>query len=317
MKKTFTLLVTVLLLFAVPFGALAAGEEKIVAKGIDVSSSGQGGKTDFQKVKSSGIDFVILAAGFSGNGKGDKPSTDTSTPPTVPSTYFEKDYANAEKAGLKIGIYYYSYAQNTAEAICDAKDVLRFIKGKKIEYPIYYDLEDRTIRGLSKQKLTEIALAFTTEIQKAGYMAGIYASLDWFETKLDYNTLSTNCEIWLAQWNSSHNLSCGLWQYSDTGKVGGISGNVDLNYAYRDYPTLIRLKGLNGFAKNTYKPAAEKQDINCDGELNLKDAALLARYTAGQSNLELNESVVSYNGSGAPANLKNVVELVRRLLAQN
>lgn len=300
MKKFLSLTLTLLLLFALPFATAAAGEEKIVANGIDVSSTGQGGKTDFQKVKSSGIDFVILAAGFSGNGKGDKPSTDTSTPPTIPSTYFEKDYANATAAGLKIGVYYYSYAQNTAEAICDAKDVLRFIKGKKIEYPIYYDLEDKSIRGLGKQKLTEIALAFTTEIQKAGYIAGIYASLDWFETRLDYNTLSNNCEIWLAQWNSSHNLSCGLWQYSDAGKVNGISGNVDLNYAYKDYPTLVRLTGLNGFNKS--------QDYNCDGKTDLKDATLMAHCVAGYRNLTLN----AYNGN--PPSLKNVVTLLRSVL---
>lgn len=325
MKKAFTLLAAVLLLlFAVPFGALAAGEEKIVAKGIDVSYANYGkGKTvDFNKAKADGIRFVIIRAGYSGKG------LSSTQKETLPDTHFELNCKNAAAAGLKIGVYYYSYAKTVAEAERDAADCLRFVKNKQLEYPIYYDMEDEKYQGgLTTRQRTDIALAFTRKVQQAGYMAGVYANKNWFTNYLDLNAIQKECEIWLAHYPRSDKpdidySAYGLWQYASDGKVDGLylngqKTNVDVNVAYRDYPTLIRIKGLNGFAKNTYKPAAEKQDINCDGVLDLKDAALLARYTAGQNNLELNESVVSYNGSGAPANLKNVVELVRRLLEQN
>ena len=324
MKKAFTLLAAVLLLFAVPFGALAAGEEKIVAKGIDVSYANYGnGKTvDFNKAKADGIRFVIIRAGYSGKGLSNTQKE------TLPDTHFELNCKNAAAAGLKIGVYYYSYAKTVAEAERDAADCLRFVKNKQLEYPIYYDMEDEKCQGgLTTRQRTDIALAFTRKVQQAGYMAGVYANKNWFTNYLDLNAIQKECEIWLAHYPRSDKpdidySAYGLWQYASDGKVNGLylngqKTNVDVNVAYRDYPTLIRIKGLNGFAKNTYKPAAEKQDINCDGVLDLKDAALLARYTAGQSNLELNASVVSYNGSGAPANLKNVVELVRRLLEQN
>lgn len=107
MKKAFTLLAAVLLLFAVPFGALAAGEEKIVAKGIDVSYANYGnGKTvDFNKAKADGIRFVIIRAGYSGKGLSNTQKE------TLPDTHFELNCKNAAAAGLKIGVYYYSYAK--------------------------------------------------------------------------------------------------------------------------------------------------------------------------------------------------------------
>ena len=97
-------------------------------------------------------------------------------------------------------------------------------------------------------------------MEKAGYYVVIYSSKDWLVNKLNMSKL-TKYDVWVAQWNSecTYEGNYGLWQYSDKGKVNGISGNVDLDYAFKDYPTIISRAGLNGFPKKvTPKPKEEK-----------------------------------------------------------
>lgn len=179
---------------------------------IDVSYCQTG--VDYNKVKNSGIDAVIIRAGF-GKETYQKDSE------------FETHYRNAKKAGLAVGVYWYSYAYSVAEAKQEAKVCLACIKGKTLELPVYYDLEESGQTRLGMSALTNIAIAFCDAIKSGGYRAGVYSNLNWLNNHLDYERLRSKYSIWLAQWSSSPSKSCDIWQNADNGRINGISGNVD------------------------------------------------------------------------------------------
>lgn len=179
---------------------------------IDVSYCQTG--VDYNKVKNSGIDAVIIRAGF-GKGTYQKDSE------------FETHYRNAKKAGLAVGVYWYSYAYSVAEAKQEAKVCLACIKGKTLELPVYYDLEESGQTRLGMSALTNIAIAFCEAIKSGGYRAGVYSNLNWLNNYLDYEKLRSKYSIWLAQWSSNPSKSCDIWQNADNGRISGISGNVD------------------------------------------------------------------------------------------
>ena len=184
-------------------------------KAIDVSYW-QGTNTDFRKVKASGIDVVLIRAGF-GNSSSQY------------DKYFATNYQKAKSAGLKIGAYWYSYASSVEDAKREAAACLQVIKGKSFDLPIYYDLEEQSIASLGYGTCTNIATAFCDAIIKGGYRAGVYANANWFSNYLNYNALAKKYSIWLAQWSSYHTMKCDIWQYSDSGMVNGVSGYVDMN----------------------------------------------------------------------------------------
>lgn len=179
---------------------------------IDVSYCQTG--VDYTKVKNSGIDAVIIRAGF-GKEIYQKDSE------------FETHYRNAKKAGLAVGVYWYSYAYSVAEAKQEAKVCLACIKGKTLELPVYYDLEESGQTRLGMSALTNIAIAFCDAIKSGGYRAGVYSNLNWLNNYLDYEKLRNKYSIWLAQWSSSPSKVCDIWQNADNGRISGISGNVD------------------------------------------------------------------------------------------
>ena len=179
---------------------------------IDVSYCQTG--VDYNKVKNSGIDAVIIRAGF-GKETYQKDSE------------FETHYKNAKKAGLAVGVYWYSYAYSVAEAKQEAKVCLACIKGKTLELPVYYDLEESGQTRLGMSALTNIAIAFCEAIKSGGYRAGVYSNLNWLNNYLDYERLRNRYSIWLAQWSSSPSKNCDIWQNADNGRISGISGNVD------------------------------------------------------------------------------------------
>ena len=181
-------------------------------KAIDVSYCQSG--VDYKKVKSSGIGAVLIRAGY-GRETYQKDSQ------------FETHYRNAKANGLLVGAYWYSYANSVEDAKREAKACLACINGKKFDYPIYYDMEESWQAKLGKSLCTAMAKAFCDAIVAAGYKAGVYANLNWFNNYLDYATLKKSYSIWLAQWSSSNSLACDIWQNSSTGKINGISGNVD------------------------------------------------------------------------------------------
>ena len=186
---------------------------------VDVSEFQQ--NIDFNKMKNDGIKAVIIRAGY-GREASQK------------DNMFESHFRNVKNANLKIGVYWYSYADSVNDAEKEAKACLECIKNKSIDMPIYYDLEDSSQIWLGKTKLTEIAEKFCETVKKSGYKAGVYANLNWFNNYLDYNKLKSKYSIWLAQYNSENELSCDIWQNSSTGKVSGYGGNIDTNVIYND-----------------------------------------------------------------------------------
>ena len=217
-------------------------------KGIDISVYQQ--KVDFEKVKKSGIEFVIIRGAIG----------------TRKDTMFESHYSNAKNAGLKVGCYYYTLAKNVAEAKGEADVFLNCIRGKQFEYPIYFDIEDPSLQNLGKQVLTDIVLTWCGKVQSAGYYVGIYANPDWFTNRLDLERLK-GFDKWLAHWVAVpkwKNEFGGLWQYGLT-RVDGYSGEIDGDYSYRDYEKIIKQLGLNGFKKSESKKSAEVK-ITLDGK---------------------------------------------------
>lgn len=183
-------------------------------KAIDVSCWQVG--VDYNKVKSSGINVVLIRAGF-GREASQK------------DNQFETHYKNAKAAGLKIGVYWYSYAEGISDAVNEANACLECLNGRKLDLPVYFDLEEPWQQSFGKATLTAMAEKFCDTIKKHGYRAGVYANAYWFSQCLNYSTLYNKYSIWLAQWANYHTIKCDIWQYSETGSVNGVSGNVDMN----------------------------------------------------------------------------------------
>ena len=184
---------------------------------VDVSEFQQ--NIDFNKMKNDGIKAVIIRAGY-GREVSQKDSM------------FESHYKNAKSANLKIGVYWYSYADSVNDAEKEAKACLECINNKSLDMPIYYDLEDNSQTKLGKTKLTEIAERFCETIKKSNYRAGVYANLNWFNNCLDYDELKRKYSIWLAQYNDKAEIDCDIWQNSSSGRVNGYNGRLDTNIVY-------------------------------------------------------------------------------------
>lgn len=204
-------------------------------KGIDISE--HNGNVDIKKIKENGIEFIILRLGYGKN----QSQIDKN---------FKTNYEKAINSNIPVGVYLYSYATNIRDSKEEAKLVLDNIKGLKIEYPIFIDMEDadnyKAKRNVSNETCIDICETFCKEIENAGYYAGIYANLEWFANKLNNSKLD-KFDKWVAQWNNNctYDKKYGMWQYSSNGKVKGISGNVDLNYAIYDYLSIIKNANLN------------------------------------------------------------------------
>ena len=215
-------------------------------KGIDVSV--HNGNIDWNKVKSAGIEFAILRAGF---GRLEKQKDEK----------FEQNYAGAKAAGIPVGAYWYSYAMTPEEAELEADVFLKVIKGKQFEMPVYFDLEEKKQFDLGKEKVSAIMRAFLEKVEKSGYFTGLYGSASSLTTHTA-DDIKSHYTIWLAHWVNQTNYSgaYAVWQYSEKGHVDGINGNVDLDICYKDFPTIIKGKGLNGWDKSDPTPAPVPDD---------------------------------------------------------
>ena len=190
-------------------------------RGIDVSK--WQGNIDYTKVKSTGIQFIIARIGY-GMYEDQK------------DIEFEDNYKGATNNNIPIGVYLYSYALNENDAKREANVVLKWLNNRKLNLPVYYDIEDKSQATLSKSTLTKMCETFCETIEKAGYWAGIYANKYWLTTHLDYKYLEKKYTIWVAQYNNKNTYSgkYDMWQYTSKGKVNGINGNVDMNILYKD-----------------------------------------------------------------------------------
>ena len=197
----------------------------VTAQGIDVSE--HQGRIDWDAVKASGIDFAILRVGFGAPSFGGRVDYQ-----------FNRNISECERLGIPYGVYVYSYAFDNQQAADEASMVIDCLSGHNPRLPVYYDLEDKTIIADGRQSgIASRAQTFCNKISSAGYKPGIYANLNWINNILtDPVFKSGSWDHWIAQYNSQchYTASYSFWQYTSRGKVSGISGNVDMNYAYVD-----------------------------------------------------------------------------------
>lgn len=204
-----------------------------VLRGIDVSK--WQGDIDWKKVSMSGIDFAMIRSSY-GNMHTDEK--------------LAANVAGCEQYGIPYGFYHYSYADSAAEARKEARYFLSVIKKYRPEYPIVLDIENDHFKSMSRKQVTNIILAFVKEIENAGYYVSIYSFAKFFNDYVDMSKIQ-KYDIWIACWGDEERLNnfydgpYGMWQYSATGSVQGIDGEVDMDYAYKDYADRIRKAGLN------------------------------------------------------------------------
>lgn len=208
-------------------------------KGIDVSH--WQGNIDWNKVKKAGIEFAIIKAGGSDAG-------------FYTDSKWEANYKGAKAAGIPIGAYYFvgKDCVTAAAGKADAERFLKILKGKQLEYPVYMDNEAQP--ASAKVGITEATIAFCETMESAGYFVGVYGSaVSGFKERMDDSKLTPYAH-WVAQYTSkcSYKGKYGIWQYSSKGSVDGISGNVDLDYGYVDYPAIIKSDGFNGYTKDAF-----------------------------------------------------------------
>ena len=240
-KRTACLLIALIMLIgAAPFSARrSSAAATYKAYGIDISAW-QRDTANWDQLGASGVDFIILRIGISGS----------------KDSCFENFYTQAKARGINVGVYIYTYANTAAGAVTDANNVLNWLNGRKLEYPVYYDMEDAKQKALTNAERTAMCEAFCSTIQNAGYMAGIYTGRSWLKNNamLDYSTLRQKYEIWMAIWhdhtegNRDYSSECRMWQYGSKGPQQGINGNCDMDVCYFDYPTYVRSHGLNGYS---------------------------------------------------------------------
>lgn len=196
-------------------------------KGIDVSV--HNGKIDWKKVKDSGIEFAMIRAGY-GNVIEQKDKR------------FEENYSGAKAAGLKVGVYWFSYAYNEKMAAQEAAVCLEILNGRELDMPIAFDFEYDSVKYAAKKGVTvtrtsatAIAAEFTKNIRESGYDSMIYTNYDYISRYYDMNRLAGNY-LWLAVWGGNRpSRTHSMWQYSAKGIVSGITGNVDMNNCYENF----------------------------------------------------------------------------------
>ena len=191
----------------------------MVLKGIDVSE--WQGTIDWKKVAKDGVQFAVIHAGY-GRELSQK------------DKYFERNYAGARAAGIKVGAFWYSYADSVARAEQEARTCLKVLEGKHLDLPVFFDQEyEPGILKLSTKTRTDIVLKFLETIKAAGRPCGLYSSTDFITTKLQANRL-TAYPLWIAEYGSKLHYTGKVWawQYTDKGRVAGIKGRVDMDYGY-------------------------------------------------------------------------------------
>ena len=205
--------------------------------GVDVSK--YNGYPDWKKAKQSGVQFAILRLG-SGYGGGYVDKT------------FEYNYRECKKAGIGVGVYVASYLNISAEIDM----TLKALKGKQLEYPVYFDIEDFSLnrKRYSNKQLTDYTVRFCSEIEHAGYYVGIYSNKAFLDGRLYWERIK-KYDIWIAHWNKGVNYAgkYAMHQYTNKGQWEGIpstgEGGVDTSWCFVDYPNLMKKLGLNGYKK--------------------------------------------------------------------
>lgn len=290
--KLFSVIISLVMVITsvfVPVSAYAQG----YLKGVDVSEHNS--NVDFVSLKNQGYDFAMIRLGNS-----DK--------------YLDKNFytnvQNASNAGMKFGVYLYSYAYNTAEAQAEADFVISTLAGLDPIYkqnmilPVAYDLEDKSILnvgGCDKTTITNNALTFCNSLKSAGYDTMVYANDNWFKNYIDINQLNANgIKIWYAYWTNTESsniqyvkdtaIPCYMWQYQ-SGSYNTVNG-LDQNILYIS-PTIIDLSNA--------RVRLSKTKFTYDGKQKKPSVAV---YDTNGNRLSSSCYTLNYSGNANPGKKK-------------
>ncbi len=226
-------------------GAFVEGGQ-VLATGIDISFWNT--NIDWNALAATGIDYVIIRGG---------------SVYQTPDRMFEDHYKNARAVGLDVGCYFYTYATSVEEVLEEVEQFLKILDGKTFEYPIYFDIEDNSLKTLPQETLMAMCLAFCQTMSDHGYFPAIYTYHNWLVNILHTEELTTLYDLWYARYplddqgtshfeygkfySSTKYDMYGMWQYTEYGRIAGVTGDVDLNFCYKDYPSIMKKYGYNGF----------------------------------------------------------------------
>ena len=276
-----------------------------ITQGVDISYHND--TVDFKKVKKAGVDFVILRVGYRGYGSSGSINADKNF-----TTYIK----DAQSAGLPVGVYFYSQAITTTEARAEANYVLRKIKSYDIQLPIVFDYEFAEVsKGrldsawksgkLNKTKMTAIAMKFCETVENAGYDAMVYANKSFFTDQLDHTKIEQEYGIWLAHYTTNTNYSGNydIWQFSSTGKISGVSGDVDCNFMYTFKQDKLEVEDI---AAKAYTGSAIEPTpvVTCDKKRLVKDTDYTITY---KNNIEIGKASLTVKGKGNYAGYSKTV----------
>ena len=193
--------------------------------GIDVSRCNK--EIDWDKVKNAGVEFAIIRVGYRG----------ATTGALVEDPYFEKNIKGAVRAGIPVGVYFFTQAIDVVEAVEEASMVMALCRDYKITYPVFIDVEglggSGRADGLDVETRTAVSKAFCATIESEGYRAGVYSSRNWLNQMLDMDQLK-DYVVWLAEYRDVpiYQGYYHMWQYTSNGTIDGIEGRVDFNLSY-------------------------------------------------------------------------------------
>lgn len=213
-------------------------------KGLDVSEFQ--GIIDWTQVKSAGYQFAMLRAGYGYR---------------TPDQQFQRNAAECNRVGIPAGAYWFCYALSPEDARKEADGCLEVIAPYRMEYPICYDIEHASLTYAEQNGVTftpslatQIVKAFCERIEERGYFAMYYSNQNFLETYLSRD-LNRRYALWFARYGSRYDgIDYGIWQYTSTGSIPGITGNVDLDTGYVDYASVIRKAGLNHLGSKPVPP---------------------------------------------------------------
>ena len=206
-----------------------ANGDKASWLGVDISKDN--GKVDFVKLKKNGVDFVMVRIGYRGYESGNL---------ILDEQYFD-NIQLANEAGLAVGVYFESQATTVEEALEEAEFVVTNLIEMRVTYPVVFDMglvanDTSRIDNIPKMQLTEIANAFCERVKEVGYKPMVYGNKYWLLRKIDLTMLG-DYDIWLSQTGEKpdYPYEFAMWQYTGTGSVSGISGDVNMNISFVDY----------------------------------------------------------------------------------
>lgn len=246
--------------------------EKAVAKGIDVSH--HQGTVDWKKAKADGVEFAIIRCGYGMN----QTKQD--------DAQWLNNVKGCEENNIPYGVYLYSYADTVEKAQSEAEHVLRLIKGHTLKYPVYYDIEEKSVLSkLTAEQIEKIAETFVNTIKAEGYQTGIYSNKYNFETYLTASQFD-QWNKWVAQYNSpacTYKKSYQIWQATDTGTIDGINGAVDIDFA---------MKTTSSSDNNSGTPSTEKPIVP-----DTKPSTTAAKNNTAPTSVKLRTPVIKVKSS--------------------